>query len=101
MIATREQPSLLDQWRQRLGGRRHRRARPRPLAAMGYLANGPVIDGLIEIEKLCIYFFQNVIAQTWVIVMVNRPSRTLHVPLPSRTRPPPSRILTLSGLSSA
>jgi hypothetical protein len=54
MIATLESPSLLDQWRQRLGGRRHRRAQPRPLAALGYLANGPVIDGLIEVEKLCI-----------------------------------------------
>ena len=51
MIATLEPPSPLDQWRQRLGGRR-RRAQPRPLAAMGYMANGPVIDGLIEVEKL-------------------------------------------------
>ena len=44
MIATLEPPSPLDQWRQRFGGRR-RRTQPRPLAAMGYLANGPVIDG--------------------------------------------------------
>jgi hypothetical protein len=51
MIATLEPPSLLDQWRQRLGGRR-RHAQPRPLAALGYLVNGPVIDGLIEVEKL-------------------------------------------------
>ena len=27
-------------------------AQPRPLAALGYLANGPVTDGLIEVEKL-------------------------------------------------
>ena len=54
MIATLEPRSPLDQWRQRLGGRRHRRAQLRPLAAMGYLANGPVIDGLVEVEKLTI-----------------------------------------------
>jgi hypothetical protein len=52
MIAIAERPSPLDQWRKRLGGRRHRRARPRPLAALGYLANGPVLDGLIEVENL-------------------------------------------------
>ena len=45
--------SPLDQWRQRLGGRR-RRVQPRPLAAMGYLADGPVTDGLIEVENLTI-----------------------------------------------
>jgi len=43
---------LLDQWRHRLGGRRCRCCQLRPLAAMGYLADGPVIDGLIEVEKL-------------------------------------------------
>ena len=53
MIATLA-PSPLDRWRQRFGGRRRFPTQPRPLAAMGYLANGPVIDGLIEIEKLCI-----------------------------------------------
>ena len=53
MIATLEPPSPLDQWRQRLGGRR-RRAQPRPLAAMGYMANGPVSDGLIAVENLTI-----------------------------------------------
>lgn len=41
----------LDQWRERFGGRR-RRCQPRPLAALGYLTDGPVVDGLIEIEKL-------------------------------------------------
>ncbi len=54
MIATLASLSLLDQWRWRLGGRRHRRTQPRPLAAMGYLTNGLVIDGLIAVEKLCI-----------------------------------------------
>lgn len=46
--------SPLDQWRQRLGGRRRFHAQPRPMAALGYLANGPVTQGLIEIEKLTI-----------------------------------------------
>jgi hypothetical protein len=54
MIATLEPLSPLDQWRHRLGGRRRRRAQPRPLAALGYLANGPVTEGLIEVEKLTI-----------------------------------------------
>lgn len=44
-------PSPLDHWRHRLGGRR-RPAQPRPCAALGYLAHGPVTDGLIEVENL-------------------------------------------------
>jgi hypothetical protein len=51
MIATLE-PSPLDLWRHRLGGRRRSHTQPRPLAALGYLANGPVTNGLIEVEKL-------------------------------------------------
>ena len=51
MLSTLEQPSLLDQWRQHLGGR-CRRTEARPLAAMGYLLGGRVTDGLIEVEKL-------------------------------------------------
>jgi hypothetical protein len=43
----------LDQWRQRLGGRR-RRTQPQSLAATGYLINGPVLDSLIEVENLTI-----------------------------------------------
>ncbi len=54
MIAALEPLSPLDQWRHRLGGRRRGRAQPRPLAALGYLANGSVFDGLIEVEKLTI-----------------------------------------------
>jgi len=46
------EPSPLDRWRQRLGRRRRRHARPRPLAALGYLVNGPLIDDLVEIDKL-------------------------------------------------
>ena len=49
MIATL-QPTPLDQWRRRFGGRR-RRTQPRPFAAMGCLTDGPVVDNLIEIEK--------------------------------------------------
>jgi len=52
MIATIEPLSPLDRWRQRLGGHRQRRSRPRPLAALGYIANGPVVNGLVDVEKL-------------------------------------------------
>lgn len=45
-------PTPLDQWRQRFGGRRREHRRPRRLAALGYLPHGPVLDGLIEVEKL-------------------------------------------------
>jgi hypothetical protein len=58
MIAS-SQPTLLDQWCQRLGGRRRHRAQPRPLAALGYLANGPVIDGLVEVENLTVILLYN------------------------------------------
>lgn len=51
MIALAE-PTPLDQWRHRFGGRRRQYARPRPAAALGYLTNGPVVEGLIEIQKL-------------------------------------------------
>jgi hypothetical protein len=50
MIACKE-PTLVEQWRNRLGGRRRRNCR-RPFGALGYLPQGPVIEGLIEIEKL-------------------------------------------------
>jgi len=50
MIAI-SKPSLTDLWRTRFGQRRRNRAL-RSLAAVGYLANGPVIEDLIEIEKL-------------------------------------------------
>jgi hypothetical protein len=50
MIPTSE-PTPLDQWRERLGGRR-RRAQPRPIAALGYLTDCSPVDGLIEVEKL-------------------------------------------------
>ena len=52
MIATTESPPL-DRWRQRFAYPR-RNLRPRPLAALGYLVNGPVLEGLVEIDKLTI-----------------------------------------------
>jgi hypothetical protein len=55
MIATLES-SLLDQWYQQLGGRR-RRDHPRSLAALDSLVSGPVVEGLIEIEKLTIIIY--------------------------------------------
>ena len=68
MIATLEPLSPLDQWRHRLGGR-CRHAQSRPLAAMGYLTNGPVIDGLIEVERLTL------------IILFDEPLRTGHCAL--------------------
>ena len=50
MIADAELP-LSDLWRRQVG-RRQRNRDPRPLAALGYLTNGPVVEDLIEIEKL-------------------------------------------------
>ena len=52
MIATTD-PTPLDQWRERFAHPR-RDSRPRPLAALGYLVNGPVLDGLVEIDKLTV-----------------------------------------------
>ena len=60
MIAS-SQPTLLDQWRHRLGGR-HRHARPRPFGALGYLTNGPVVEGLIEVGKLVMGPLEHAIA---------------------------------------
>jgi len=45
-------PSPLEEWRKRLGGRRRHGCPSRPLAALGYLTRGPMIDGLIEIDRL-------------------------------------------------
>ncbi len=50
MIAT-VQPTPLDAWRRRFGGKRCR-ADSRHLAALSCLVSGPAIDGLIEVEKL-------------------------------------------------
>lgn len=51
MIAT-VQPSLLARWRRQLGRSSRRTASPRPMTAFGYLANGPALGGLIEIQNL-------------------------------------------------
>ncbi|MBN2579373.1 MAG: hypothetical protein JXB10_10310 [Pirellulales bacterium] len=45
-------PSLVARWHRRFGAGRRQRVWTRPVAGLGYLANGPVIDGLIEIEHL-------------------------------------------------
>jgi hypothetical protein len=45
-------PTPLDVWRSRFGGERRHVRLPRWAAALGYLANGLVIDGLVEIGKL-------------------------------------------------
>lgn len=50
MIATVE-PPLMDLWRRQIAPR-HRNREPRLLAAAGYLTNGPIVEDLIEIEKL-------------------------------------------------
>jgi hypothetical protein len=50
MIATVE-PPLMDLWRRQIAPRRRNRE-PRLLAAAGYLTNGPIVEDLIEIEKL-------------------------------------------------
>ena len=51
MIATL-QPTLLDMWRRCFGGRQQRIDHPRRAAALGYMARGPVENGLIEVSKL-------------------------------------------------
>ena len=53
MIASTE-PPLLDQWRRQLGGKRRRRNVLRLFGALGYLTQGPMIEGLIELDKLAI-----------------------------------------------
>jgi len=44
-------PQVINQWRRQIGQRQQTDER-RPLGALGYLTNGPVLGGLIEIEKL-------------------------------------------------
>jgi len=51
-MAAVSQSSLIARWQHRFRGRRRNRAQPGPLAALGYLVNGAVVDGLVEIENL-------------------------------------------------
>ena len=51
MIATL-QPTPLDVWRRRFGGQHRRIDQPCRAAALGYLARGPVIEGLVEVGNL-------------------------------------------------
>jgi hypothetical protein len=46
------QPSLLADWRRQVGRPSRRTALPRPLAALGFLTSGAVVDGLVEIENV-------------------------------------------------
>ena len=43
---------LIQEWRDRIPDRYRKPRDRRPLGALGYLANGPAFDGMIEIEKL-------------------------------------------------
>ena len=53
-IAARADPGLIHRWRRQIGSQQRRRARraPRPFAALSYLVNGPVIEGLIDLRRL-------------------------------------------------
>lgn len=51
MIA-RVQPSLVNRWRRSISCRGQQSDDPRSLGALGYRTNGPVLGGLIEVEKL-------------------------------------------------
>ena len=51
MIALAE-PSLVARWHRRFSRSHRNRVQPRPLAALGYLTNGPTVSGLIEVENL-------------------------------------------------
>jgi hypothetical protein len=58
------QSSLLARWRHRFDGRRRNRAQPRPLTALGYLVNGAVMDGLVEIENLVLVVLYDEVTDT-------------------------------------
>ncbi len=51
MIATLK-PTPLDEWRRRFGGEGHRLGLTSRIAAMGYLVDGPVTEGLVEIGNV-------------------------------------------------
>ena len=68
MIADTD-PPLIQQWRRRLAGRHSKPRGRRPLGALGFLTNGPVFDGLIEIEKLVL------------VVLYDEPFRSRRCPL--------------------
>jgi hypothetical protein len=57
MIATL-QPTLLDMWRRRFGGKQRRTGHPRRAAALGYMAHGLIENGLIEVGKLTLAEFE-------------------------------------------
>lgn len=61
------QLSLAARWHRQLGGRSRHRNVVRPLAALGYLTNGAVVEELIEVEKLIL------------VVLYDEPQHTGHV----------------------
>lgn len=54
IVSTRASPELLQRWRQQISCRQRRRVAngPRPLAAIGYRAFGPVCEGLVYLRRL-------------------------------------------------
>ena len=64
MIATL-QPTPLDMWRRRLGGRKHRMDHPHRAAALGYMAHGPVENGLIEVGELTLVILYACQVRPW------------------------------------
>ena len=67
MISTLR-PPLLDRWRRQLGGRRRRNVL-RPFGALGYLPQGPVIEGLIEVEKLLLVILHDELSKHGQIIL--------------------------------
>lgn len=51
-VITAATPSLMARWHSQLGRRARRFALPRPFGSLSFLANGAVVDGLIEVENL-------------------------------------------------
>jgi len=64
MIATSEMTPL-DTWRRRFGGSQRRIDHPRRAAAMGYMAHGPVENGLVEVGKLTLVILYACQVRPW------------------------------------
>lgn len=64
MIATVQQTPL-DQWRRRFGGQQRRTGHPRGAAALGYMAQGPVENGLIAVGKLTLTIMYACQVRSW------------------------------------
>jgi hypothetical protein len=64
MIATL-QPTPLDLWRRRFGGQQRRIDHPCRAAALGYMAHGPVENGLIEVSNLTLIILYACQVRPW------------------------------------